>query len=189
MTFITHTHVKKNITKFGLHSFEESVIDLLNKSAKAYVENKLQRAAKVAKGTVIDHQHVAQSGGRVLMPSEYFGVPSNHYVETLSSNGVDMTVNNMWIRPPMDLMGPIVSGGGTKDFALPFTVFKSMLSSVSSDIKLTSAAQKTLHADLSKKLAGVLQAAARKCQNGTLSKSALVETLSMRKYAAFHHKN
>lgn len=187
MTFITHNHVKKNIAKFGLKSFDESITDLLNKSAKAYVANKLQRAAKIAKGSTIDHQHINQVGGRVLMPSEYFGVASNHYVssETMSSNGVDMTVNNMWIRPPMDLMGPIVSGGA-KTFVLPFTVFKNMLSSLSSDAKLTGAAQKTLHADLSKKLASVLQAAARKCQDAHLSKSALTDALAMKKFAAFH---
>lgn len=185
MIFITNSHVKKNMSKFGFKSFDASIVDIMNQAFRKFVQKKLQRAAKIAKGAAIDHQHVSQSGGRVLMPSEYFGVSTNHYVDVskLSSNGVDMTVNNMWIRPPMDLMGPITTGGAAQ-FQLPVATVKAACCQIS-DAKVTLAAQKTLHADFAKKMSSVLEAAQRKSKEEHLSAQVLTEAISMKKHAAF----
>lgn len=189
ISVITASSVKKNVQKFGFKTFDEKLVDLMNSALQAFLENKLKKAAKLAKGAAIDQQHVAQSGGRVLMPSEYFGVPTNHYVETLSSNGVDMTVNNMWIRPPMDLMGPIASGGSQQTFTISFAKFKEMCShvtkSLTQDTKVTTNAQKALYDEFSRKMGLVLHNTSRKVKSDHVSVHHVKEVLSLKKFSVF----
>ena len=192
---ITANHVKRNIARFGFTSYDHNVVEVLNKTLQTFIEKKLQSAVKKAKGEVrIQAHHV---GGRVTMPSEYFGVESNHYVDVLNNNGVDMTVNNMWIRPPMDMMAPTVAapnaatGGAAKQqecFSLSLSVFKNActeaIQKVSRDSNLSLQAQKELHAKFTQLVGEVLKSVSRKSKNNHLSTRDLQEVLAMKKYKA-----
>jgi hypothetical protein len=198
---ITANHVKRNISKFGFTSYDQSVVEVFNKALQTFIEKKVHAAVKKAKGELrIEAHHV---GGRVTMPSEYYGVESNHYVNVLNNNGVDMTVNNMWIRPPMDLMAPTVaspnaatSGGAQQKqhdqqcFSFALSAFKNActeaVQKVSRDSTLSLQAQKELHAKFTQLLGSVLKSVARKSKKPHLSTRDVQEVLSMQKYKAFH---
>lgn len=183
---ITTNHVKKNMRRFGFRSHDEKVVELFNSALDAFLHNRLRPAFKKAKEGVVDQHHLSQSGGRVLLPSEYFGVASNHYVDTLNNNGVDMTVNNMWIRPPMDLVNPSSSGGARADFELPMQAFKvaciDAAQNMSVNVKLTQAAQKALHQQFTAVMGEVLKSAARKSVDDRLDSKIIEDVLSMKKY-------
>lgn len=192
---ITESHVKRNLSKFGFKSFDVNIVQSLNSSLHAFLEKKVRKAIKKAKGVSrLEAQHV---GGRVSMPSEYFGIQSNHYVETLNNNGVDMTVNNMWIRPPMDLMAPTVAtstaatGGAanTPVFSLSLSVFRNACSEaiqkVSRDTSLSLDAQKSLHSDFLRLMTEFMTSVAKKAKDGHLGVRHVQEVLSQKKYALF----
>jgi hypothetical protein len=189
---ITDNHVKRNCKKFGFSTYDSAVVEGLNKALMNFVEKKIVKAAKSVKGgSKIDVHHL-QSGGRVLMPSEYFGVPSDHYTEVLSSNGVDMTVNNMWIRPPMDILSPDYAsavGGGPK-FEFPFTTFKSACveaqANLNHDLTISIAAQNLLHKQFVQQMNNVFKAVSKKVRGDHLHVVALNDVLSMKKFNMFH---
>lgn len=188
--FITDKQIRKNLRKFEFKTMDESVSSLLNKTLYTFVHKKLQSAAKKAKSNekgvrVIKGVHI-QSGGRVLMPSEYFGVPSNHYVENPVNNGVDMSVRDAWIRPPMELMSPM-DGAGAKTFEVPLSSVKSacmeVLGAKFNDVALAGETYKTIQALYAKSMTDVFKTLRRKVDGGHLSKSDVSSVLTLKKYS------
>lgn len=184
---ITDYHVKKNCKRFGFASYDKEVIGTLNRLLYTFLEKKIAKASARLKGAskieVPQLAPRAQSGGRVLMPSEYYGVPSNHYSDTLSSNGVDMTVNNAWIRPQMDLVSPME--GGANMFVLSLPSFKSACMEVAgSSLTVSPPAQRLLHKQFVTLLGEVLEKTARK--GDKLCSQNLNCVVSMKKFAILH---
>lgn len=123
--FITDKQVRQNFKKFGMKTIDTAVVEVINKALFDFVSKKLEKVIKKNKSIQkLDAVHF-QTGGRVLMPSEYFGVQSNHYVSPLTNNGVEMGVQESWIRPPMDILRPH-DGGAIEDemFSVPLKAVK-----------------------------------------------------------------
>jgi hypothetical protein len=185
--FITDKQLRKNLKAFGFQTVDSAGVDIFNKMLFTFVQNKVRKA--VQKGG--DDKHI-QTGGRVLLPSEYFGVESNHYVsaDNLSSNGVDMTVKDEWIRPPMDLMRPLEGGAAT--FEVSMNVIKTACNEVLSkmngkykDAHITNKTFKLLQNKYSTQMSQFMRSLRRKVNGQHIKKSDIEQVLSMKKYSHF----
>lgn len=113
MKIITEKSVRENFMKYGFKSADEQTIEIMNKSFGGFLKKTLAKAEKVAKGGIIKEEHVMkaigggskQSGGRVTMPLEYYGVNSGHYHEN-PEMGANMDVTDTTIRPAMNVNDP-----------------------------------------------------------------------------------
>lgn len=101
---ISEKTLLKNVKRFGFESFDSSVHNKVNKYLKSFVSFHLTKALKKYKTEQkLTAEHLASiKGGRVLMPSQYFGVDNNSY-QTDAPMGVDMTVIDKYIRPQIDI--------------------------------------------------------------------------------------
>jgi histone H3/H4 len=186
--FITDKQVRKNFKKFGCKNIDAAVVELINKTLFNFVTKKMKKVTAKNKAlTRFDAIHF-QNGGRVLFPSEYFGVPSNHYVASPANNGVDMSVKDTWIRPPMDLMRPLEGGKEPCVFQVPLQAIKSAAAEVSysKDIALTLSAYKELQSQYEKIMTEVVEKvvkAAAKSKTDIIKKADVSTVLSMKKFA------
>ena len=186
--FITDKQVRKNFRKFGCKNIDSTVVELINKTLYNFVSKKLKKVlAKNKSLSRFDAIHF-QSGGRVVLPSEYFGVPSNHYVSSPANNGVDMSVKDTWIRPPMDLMRPLEGGKEQCVFQVPLGAIKSVATEVfkGKDISLSLSAYKELQSQYEKLITDVVGKVAKavsKSKTDTIKKSDITTILSMKKFA------
>lgn len=104
--------IKSNLKKWGFKSFDSKIHDHVNSA----LENV---AAKFAKQS---SRGGRQAGGRILMPSEYFGVDSGRY-DANASAGSNLNTTDSWIRTPLSASDPTgaitggAAGGAQKRFA------------------------------------------------------------------------
>lgn len=114
MIFLTDKSMQQNIKKFGYKSYDSSILSLVNQYLQNYTKNTISKALKKNKtATSLEASHVIQAGGRIVLPSEYFGVTSGSYFADLKNNGTDMAVTDSMIRPVVstrDLSGAIKGG-------------------------------------------------------------------------------
>ena len=184
--FISDKQVQKNFRKAGFKVVGDGVTDLVNKAAFNYIQNEIAKAMKKNKvGGALESSHFAkQSGGRVLMPSEYFGVPSNHYVEITdkAQNGTDMAVKDTWIRPSFTAE----LNGGAPKFVVSLQSVKNIVAEIMNtkkiDVNIKTSAMRTLHGSLTTKLSDVTKSLENKVKSETLAKKDLVTVLSMTKF-------
>jgi hypothetical protein len=120
--FVSSKQVKKNLRKWGIKDVSDDAVAVFNKSLYAFVKNEV---AKWIKSNKVGK--VSQNGGRVLMPQEYFGIPSNHYVE--SKMGTDFSATESLIRPSIDTH---MAGGG--DAKVKFDVSLKAIGNVCTDV-------------------------------------------------------
>lgn len=188
MYIITANHVKRNVRKFGMKTYDDEIVSLLNNAILTFIEKKVRQAMRKAKG--VSHIDIVHFGGRVTMPVEYYGVETNHYVDVVDNNGVDMSVSNMWIRPPMDIMQVNQEAGAAiPPFIIAFTVFKTacveVVQNLSKDATLSFKVQQKLHNEFMKTMGSVFIAVARRCNDGHVSKDMLTKVLGMQKFSVF----
>lgn len=192
MIFLTDKSVRSNLKKFGITSYDPAVMNLVNQYLENYTKNTIAKATKQNKNlTSLEAQHVFQAGGRTVLPSEYFGVESGSYFETLKSNGTDMAVTNSAIRPTVatyDLSGAIKSGGSSQQFKLPKKSLQYAISeakvSLQRDLRVRSEATAAMQQGFEKIMSEILQKScgARACQQGFLSEALLKKTAGQRKF-------
>lgn len=191
MVFVTERQVKKNFRKAGFKGVDSGVVELVNKAAFNYVRNTLEKALKRhSRAGAIEATHLSQAqkqkGGRVLMPAEYFGVATNHYVEPGAKTfGTDMSVTSDLIRPPFTA---VLNGGkGQATFDVPLSSVKNVVAEVlsreKSEVAVRQSAYKELQGSLSEEMAKVVKTLQRRLQKqGEVSKKDLQDVLSMKKY-------
>jgi hypothetical protein len=140
---LTKQSIKKNLKKWGYKSHTESIDDFLNNKLNKFVKQK------------------AQTGGRVVLPSEYFGVDSGKY-SVDASPGTDMSVTDSLIRPAVvtsDPSGAIV-GGGQRKFEISARSVSEILKN--NNCKLCASHKKSIKEDFESKLTSALQKASKK---------------------------
>lgn len=99
MLFLAKKTTGQNLKKFGFSSSDDAVHERLNEVFYSLVFNNIKKLSK------------QQNGGRVVLPSEYFGRESGSYFE--SAPGVNLTPTSSIIRPAIltnDLTGAIKGG-------------------------------------------------------------------------------
>lgn len=174
--FISDKQVQRNLKKVGYNNVGTGVTELLNKVAYNYVRKEINKVIKSNQ----------QKGGRVLMPSEYFGVPSNHYVTVTDKtfNGNDMTVKDTWIRP--SFKSELNGGEAAPIFTVSQKSVKNMVSEVINTkkcaTKITSHDIKYITSNLVSKLSEVVKSLQKKVKSDRLERQDLLNVLSMSKF-------
>lgn len=184
--FISDKQVQKNFKKAGFKTVGEGVTELVNKAAFNYIKKQIEKALKKNKNShTLEAVHFAkQSGGRVLMPSEYFGVSSNHYVEITdkTQNGTDMAVKDTWIRPAFTAE----LNGGAPKFVVSMQSVKNIVAEIlntkKTEVSIKPQALKVLHSNVIAKLSDVTKSLERKVKSDSLEKKDIVSVLSMTKF-------
>ena len=146
MIFISEKEINSNLKKYKFKSVKGDFKKLINDIVFNFIYNVTKKASKSKKELTLSH--FKQLGGRVVLPSEYFGIPSNHYVS--SSQATDMSVTQDYIRPEMMTYRPGLTGGKNEnEVTFKFTIksLKPILSEVL--VKLDSA-QKLKKTELEK---------------------------------------
>lgn len=183
--FISDRQVRKNFKKAGYTKLSSEIVELINKAAVNFTKATIAKAIKKNKG--VKTLEAVQFGGRVLMPSEYFGVASNHYVES-PSQGTDMAVKESWIRPAFtaELAG---GKGGDLVFACSLQVIKNICAeyiNTSKDaITIKASGYKAIHTEFVKKMSELIASLQKKVKGEELKKADLVAVLGMKKFAVF----
>lgn len=110
---LSDKYLQINLNKFGFRTYDTEVKEMLETFLVNFLQNKL---AKKQKPTI---------GGRVVMPSEYFGKSSASYFETVANDGTDMSVTDSVIRPVVethDISG-VITGGKVHCFLISLKTF------------------------------------------------------------------
>lgn len=181
---MTDNQVRKNFKKAGFTKVDDDVVELVNKIALQFVKNIIEKSMKKNKGfKVLDVGQLTQSGGRVLMPSEYYGVRSNRYIAD-APMGTDMHVSAELIRPPFTSL----LSGGEKDvivFNTSLQTIKNVCAEIltSKNIKLTQAAYKQIHTLFNEKMTDFLKSVKRMVKTETLVKKDLSSVLALKKFS------
>lgn len=133
MIYLTEKAIQSNIKKFGFKSCESAVVDKVNEYVDNFAHNTVAKVTKKYRSIeVVEDKHVqvVQSGGRVVLPSEYFGINSGKYSSSVPSF-TSSEISNAFLRAPVltqDLQGLITGGSATKKlFALPKKAVKNAI--------------------------------------------------------------
>lgn len=124
---LTEKVIKSNIRKWGFNSHDSKVHQHVNSALETV-------AATYAKKN--SRSGGVQAGGRILMPSEYFGVDSGRY-ETSASTGSNLNTTDSWIRSPLNASDPTgaitggAAGGAQKRFACTIKAVKEATEKIS----------------------------------------------------------
>lgn len=171
VVFISDKQVLSNLKKLGYADIDSKVPSLMNEASFAFVKKTLEKAMKKA----------VLKGGRVTMPSEYYGVTTDHHVDSPSST--DMSVTDARIRPAFEAL---LSGGGPV-FKLSFNATRNMCTEVintsSSEVIVRQTAMKKIHYKLIARLSELMTSITRKVKGNTLKASDVSDILKLKKFA------
>lgn len=158
------TMIKRNLKKWGYESHDEEIDNFLNHTLDSFVQRQIRNI---------------QRGGKIVLPSEYFGVESGRYAVDAPS-GSSLAVTDAYIREPLatsDPTGAIV-GGGKKFEVSKRAVDEAVGGSASR------AERAAIKAKYEKTMTELMNSVSRKVKSEYLSKSAFEKVLKMAKYAS-----
>jgi hypothetical protein len=184
MIFLTEKSIRQNVKRFGFKSYDTEVLTAINNSLKKFTENKLQKALKKHK-TV---SRTTQRGGRVVLPSEYFGVTSGSHFEQLTNHGADMNVTEAMIRasiPTNDLSGAI-KGGARVHFAISKKSLANALQEAKTSLHQEAQIRSEVSSALQKQFEELMTSLLKKTSKGAehLSIEEFQKALSQKKFAS-----
>lgn len=186
MIFITEKSVLQNMKKFGFRSYDANILQLVNQYFENFVRNTLTKASK--KTDYVEAKQILQAGGKIVLPSEYFGVESGSYFDNLKSYGTDMSVKEAFIRPTVatyDLSGAIKTGGSSQLFSVSKrsvqNAIKEALVSLQRNIKVKSDAALALQQGFQSVMTEILQKASKK-NDSHLTEDTIKQLSNQRKY-------
>lgn len=186
MIYVSENAVKSNLKKYGYKIYDDKTVQLINDALTCFSTNALRKISK--KYSAAKKGGDVQEGGRVILPSEYFGVDSGKYADTVAA--VDMSVTSELIRPALlvdDPTGAIMQGGASK-FSISSTAFKSCVNEQMSSLKLhdltmSSKALKALQNNYETLMDGALKKTSKEYKSNELSSHNLETVLKMNKYS------
>jgi hypothetical protein len=175
--FVSSKQVKKNLRKWGIKDASDDAVAIINKSLHSFVQREVTKWIKSKK--------IGQNGGRVLMPQEYFGIPSNHYVQ--SKTGTDFGATESLIRPSID--AHMAGGGDAKaKFDVSLKTIGNVCTDVCSRLKYSGVIPRDLHKALKTKIEDIyaqfVSSVKRVAKEEPVSKTHLNKVLSFKKYKA-----
>ena len=120
MIFITEKTVRANLKKFGIKTSDAHAVTQItryvNKCLEVFIKTKITSAMKKTNKSKV------MSGGRVVLPADFFGVASNRYFPSVESTNMSVTAEV--IRPAIlthDISGVIGGGSVAKKFVIPMS--------------------------------------------------------------------
>jgi len=191
MIFLTEKSVRQNMKRFGYKSYDAEVVQVINTYLEKFVHSKLEKTLKKNKNiSSIEASHV-HKGGRIVLPSEYFGVPSGSYFDKLTDNGANMSVTEALIRPTIptrDLSGAI-TGGATK-FSLSKKAFSQAVEeaklSMHKDVKVKKEASSVMQNQFEELMTALLHKTQKSTKSEHLSAHTVKNVASQKKYNGLH---
>lgn len=197
IVYITQNKIKNSLKPFGFKTFSSEVIELLNKAFQNYIKNIIDKHAKHDKHDKHDKHaggnasEATQSGGRVIMPMEYYGVQTSAYTENPVHS--DMSVSDTWVRPPLEMNiaeGAGMTGGAAK-FVLSLKSVESALEELSKknnlDIYKKNKVVKHLQSKIETLFGEIIKKASKKSQEKShLHAEDLKNIIDMKKYKILH---
>lgn len=156
--------IKRNLKKWGYESHDEEIDNFLNHTLDSFVQRQVKNI---------------QRGGKIVLPSEYFGVDSGRYSVDAPS-GSSLAVTDAYIREPLataDPTGAIVGGGRR------FEVSKRAIDEAVGG-NASRAERAAIKAKYEKTMTELMNSLARKTKSDYLSKSAFENVLKMAKYSS-----
>jgi hypothetical protein len=175
MIFISDKQIIGNLKRAGFTRVEGKVASHINDAAFAFVKKALEKAVKKA----------VLKGGRVVLPSEFFGVASQNYIP--EAKGTDMSVTDQLIRPPFQAQ---LNGGAAAAaaFKLGLHATKNMCREVAAvshiEVTVRESAVKKIHVRLLAKLTDLLVTLKRLSKGAeVLSNKVVEDALAMKKFA------
>lgn len=177
IVYITQNKIKNGLKPFGFKTFDSEVIELLNKAFKNYIKNTIAKHAKHG-------GEGEQSGGRVIMPMEYYGVQTSEYVDAPVYS--DMSVSDSWVRPPLE-MNLVGMDGGAAKFVLSLKSVESALEELNLDIYKKNKVAKRLQSKIETMFSEIIKKASKKSQDKScLLAKDLKAIIDMKKYKILH---
>jgi len=116
--------IKSNLKNWGFKTADPMIPKHVNNALMNIAENAAKNWSRNSR---------RQDGGRIVLPSEYFGVDSGRY-EASASDGSNLNVTNSWIRTPLsasDPTGAITGGASKKRFACTVKAVKDVSERIS----------------------------------------------------------
>lgn len=158
--------LSRNLKKWGFSTHANEIHEVFESTLQNFVNKKAKKV---------------QKGGRIVLPSEYFGVNSGRYTAN-AAPGSSLAVSEQFIREPLsasDPTGAIVGGGRRFEVSQ-----KSVAESVkSAGMRLNKAEKSALKSEYEKKMTELMNSVSRKYKGEShLSLSALEEGMKMEKY-------
>lgn len=174
MIFISDKQIIGNLKRAGFTRVEAKVVSLINDAAFAFVKKALEKAVKKA----------VLKGGRVVLPSEFFGVASQNYIP--EAKGTDMSVTDQLIRPPFQAQ--LNGGAASTGFKLGLHATKNMCREVAAvshiEVTVRESAVKKIHVRLLTKLTDLLVTLKRQSKGAeVLANKVVTDALAMKKFA------
>jgi hypothetical protein len=173
MIYITKQLLDRNLKHFGFLSYDKEVLELINQALYNFVRSNMTKMMK---------------GGRVVLPSDYFGVPSASHFENLTDHGANMSVTEHMIRPHIPIKDLGAASGGALDSC--FTVTKKAVNYAIKEAMLVHKKPATdnvcdvLKEKFEKRMTAALKAAAKKDKEH-LSVRTLRQIFTSNKYKVF----
>lgn len=185
LVFVAEKTVRSNLKKFNVRSFDKAVFERLNASLLKFAVHELsKKRAMSGGGCGCGTKNLSMMGGRVLMPAEFFGATTNHYVpEALGQN---MGVTEQFIRPAMDAH---MAGGGDGVFRVSERAVRAAVSEallkLGKQQKVSGDHVRALKAKYEALITAAVAKAAKKLSSeGHLKNGDLKAVLDMKKFAA-----
>lgn len=183
MIFLSERLVKQNFRAYGFQNIDTGITDLIN---KAFFNFGLKHMKKLVQSGAGCGYNKDQQGGAVRLPSEYFGIASNHYVES-GPAGVDMTVKDTWIRPPMPLIR--MEGGEQHLFKVSQSSIQNMCQElkvkIGNDFKLNKQHYQVIKNNFEIKMHQAMKSLKRFVKNDNVKVQDVRNVFAMKKYSAF----
>lgn len=190
--FITQKQFTKSVKSCGFETFENSLIQDVNRLHQKFLFEELKKQQK--------RNH--QRGGRVSMPIQYFGVETNTYSSDIPKY-TDVSPNDVFLRPQMNVNDPsgvlttdkafstLVGGRNTKSFTVTQKGHHDALKHVLQENPHLQCANKRLFVQESKQkfenlMNDVLKKASKQ-DNSDLRQKTFQEVLDLKKYKVYKH--
>ena len=155
-----------NMKNWGFKTHSESIDEFLDNTAINFVNNKAKH----------------QKGGRIVLPSEYFGSDSGRYSADAPA-GSSLAVNENFIREPLgvsDPAGVIQNGGATRSYKISARKFNEAVASAG--VALNKAERGALQRAYESKMTELFNSIARRSKCNHMSAAAFQGGLNMAKY-------
>jgi hypothetical protein len=177
VVYLTEKLLKKNFKAFGFKSYEAESISHFNKIFQNFVENQLKKG--------ISKHH----GGRIVLPMEYFGVETNHFVA--HPEFTSMAVTDTHIRPPMEMQVLDSQAGGARKFSVSLKAVESAIEEISAkhtkEVYRKQRTAKAIQQRFEKIAAEILHKVSKKSENKEHLQANHLQTITnMKKYSYLH---
>lgn len=162
--------IQKMLQAHGFKSYDSQVIEHINESFYNFIYNELKNHGM---------KQNKQSGGKIVMPLEYFGVDSNNFVD--AADGVSVAPTADYVRPPIASTFQTAGAGFSFTKAAVLIVVEDIANKYNKSVEKKSTVVAALKTKAEKKFSNVLQTVMKKNKNPHLVLSDLKSVTNMKK--------